>query len=409
MKIKKILITAITIITNVVMTQAQNVNIPDTIFKAALVNSASINTNMDTEIQITEAAAYYGDMYLSGLGITDLTGIEAFSALTSLYCPNNQLTSLDLTGAVSLTLLYCHNNQLTSLDLTGAQGLTYLNCQNNLLTSIDLTGAQALTYLYCQHNQLTNLNLTGASTLMNLYCQNNQLTSIDLTGLTGISTLNCESNLLTTLTLAGTSSLTALDCGYNQLTNIDISTNINLNYLWCNNNLLTSIDVTNNVSLVKLFCYNNQLMYLDLSTIPLSYLFCFNNQLTSLNLKNHIYFNFLNAENNLNLSCIEVDDPIMSTLYWSYSIPLSTYFTENCEATGIDNTPIDNTIMAYPNPTTGKLFLTEKGDITLTDLSGNLLLEEKNTNQLDISALPAGMYFLNVGENNQQIVKVIKE
>ena len=106
MKIKKILITAITIITNVVMTQAQNVNIPDTIFKAALVNSASINTNMDTEIQITEAAAYYGDMYLSGLGITDLTGIEAFSALTSLYCPNNQLTSLDLTGAVSLTLLY---------------------------------------------------------------------------------------------------------------------------------------------------------------------------------------------------------------------------------------------------------------------------------------------------------------
>ena len=244
---------------------------------------------------------------------------------------------------------------------------------------------------------------------MNLYCQNNQLTSIDLTGLTGISTLNCESNLLTTLTLAGTSSLTALDCGYNQLTNIDISTNINLNYLWCNNNLLTSIDVTNNVSLVKLFCYNNQLMYLDLSTIPLSYLFCFNNQLTSLNLKNHIYFNFLNAENNLNLSCIEVDDPIMSTLYWSYSIPLSTYFTENCEATGIDNTPIDNTIMAYPNPTTGKLFLTEKGDITLTDLSGNLLLEEKNTNQLDISALPAGMYFLNVGENNQQIVKVIKE
>ena len=57
MKIKKILITAITIIANVVMTQAQNVNIPDTIFKAALVNSASINTNMDTEIQITEAAA----------------------------------------------------------------------------------------------------------------------------------------------------------------------------------------------------------------------------------------------------------------------------------------------------------------------------------------------------------------
>jgi hypothetical protein len=53
--------------------------------------------------------------------------------------------------------------------------------------------------------------------------------------------------------------------------------------------------------------------------------------------------------------------------------------------------------------------LSNSANITLTDLSGKLLLEQKNTNQLDISVLPAGMYFLNIGENNQQIVKVIKE
>ena len=65
--------------------------------------------------------------------------------------------------------------------------------------------------------------------------------------------------------------------------------------------------------------------------------------------------------------------------------------------------------MFYPNPTTGTIYLSEPANITLTDLSGNLLLEEKNTNQLDISALPAGIYFLNVGENNLQTFKVIKE
>ena len=46
--------------------------------------------------------------------------------------------------------------------------------------------------------------------------------------------------------------------------------------------------------------------YFGGSSVPIS-LDLNNNQLTSLNLKNHIYFNFLNAENNLNLSCIEVD------------------------------------------------------------------------------------------------------
>ena len=55
------------------------------------------------------------------------------------------------------------------------------------------------------------------------------------------------------------------------------------------------------------------------------------------------------------------------------------------------------------------IYLSELGNISLIDLSGKLLLEEKNTNQLDLSALPAGMYFLSFGENNNQLVKVIKE
>ncbi len=65
--------------------------------------------------------------------------------------------------------------------------------------------------------------------------------------------------------------------------------------------------------------------------------------------------------------------------------------------------------MFYPNPTTGNIYLSEPANISLSDLSGKLLLEEKNTNQLDISSLPAGMYFLSFGENNQHTFKVIKE
>ena len=38
-----------------------------------------------------------------------------------------------------------------------------------------------------------------------------------------------------------------------------------------------------------------------------------------------------------------------------------------------------------------------------------LLLEEKNANQLEMSSLPVGMYFLRFGDNLKQTIKVIKE
>ena len=75
MKVKNVLLIGITILTCIVSAQAQNVNIPDANFKAALVNNASINTNGDAEIQTSEAAAYTGAIHASQLGITDFTGL----------------------------------------------------------------------------------------------------------------------------------------------------------------------------------------------------------------------------------------------------------------------------------------------------------------------------------------------
>ncbi|CAA6816180.1 MAG: Unknown protein [uncultured Aureispira sp.] len=48
---------------------AQIVSIPDAKFKACLVNNLSINTNEDTEIQLTEAANYckYGIRHFESL------------------------------------------------------------------------------------------------------------------------------------------------------------------------------------------------------------------------------------------------------------------------------------------------------------------------------------------------------
>ena len=91
--------------------QNQNVNIPDAIFKAYLVNYTPINTNGDKEIQVSEASAFKGAIVCSERNISNLKGIEAFTALTTLICDVNKITSLDVSKNTALTRLYCDENQ----------------------------------------------------------------------------------------------------------------------------------------------------------------------------------------------------------------------------------------------------------------------------------------------------------
>jgi hypothetical protein len=112
---------------------------------------------------------------------------------------------------------------------------------------------------------------------------------------------------------------------------------------------------------------------------------------------------------NPNLSCVEVDNVPWSSSNWIAYIDPTAYFSEDCSPLSASDNNENIESMFYPNPTTGNIYISEPGNIALCDLSGKLLLEEKNTKQLDISSLPAGIYFLRFGENNQQLFKVIKE
>jgi hypothetical protein len=97
---------------------------------------------------------------VSSLSITDLTGIEDFTALTYLNCGNNQLTSLDVSQNTALTLFRCYNNQLTSLDVSQNLALIELFCGGNQLTNLDVSTNLALIILLCQNNpNLTCINV----------------------------------------------------------------------------------------------------------------------------------------------------------------------------------------------------------------------------------------------------------
>lgn len=179
--------------------KAQNVNIPDAKFKAALVNNPSINTNGDGEIQLTEAAAYNGYMNVSFLGIADLTGLEAFTALNVLICVSNLLTSLDVSANTALYYLDCSHNSITSLDVSAITGLEYLDCTFNSLTSLNVSTNTAVTKIFCEQNNLMSLNVSGCTNLSWLVCNFNSLTSLNLSANTALTWLECGSNQLTSL------------------------------------------------------------------------------------------------------------------------------------------------------------------------------------------------------------------
>ena len=160
----------------------QNVNIPDANFKAYLVGNTAINTNGDTEIQVSEATAFGGSIICTNMNISNLTGIEDFIALTTLGCSMNQLTALDLSNNTSLTALSCATNQLTSLDVSNNTALTSLSCYLNHLTSLDVSSNTVLTTFNCFDNQLTSLDVrNGNNTNMSFVIYNNpNLNCIDV-------------------------------------------------------------------------------------------------------------------------------------------------------------------------------------------------------------------------------------
>ena len=163
--------------------------------------NTGINTNADSEIQCSEAAAFTGTINCQGMNISDLTGIEAFTSLTTLLCGNNPLGTIDVSQNTALLTFQPYNNNLSSLDVTANTALGNLVCYGNNLTTLDVTQNPNLNIFVCRKNDLTSLDLTNNTSLNVLVCDSNDLTLLDVSASSGITTLNCSDNSLTSLVL----------------------------------------------------------------------------------------------------------------------------------------------------------------------------------------------------------------
>ena len=370
-----------------VAVSAQIVNIPDANFKAYLIGNPTINTNGDGEIQVSEASPFKGDIWCPRLNILDMTGIEAFTALNTLWCPGNQLTSLDLVKNIALIDLNCSDNQLTALDLSKNLGLDKLYCQNNLLTALDIKST-SLRILGCGNNQLTILDISAITGLTSLYCGYNQLSNLNISKNSSLTNLDCKNNLLNTLDVSKNTALISLRCGNNQLANLDVSWNTALQSLTCEYNQLASLDVNTNTALTELGCGDNQLTVMDLSNnSALKHLNCINNQLPVLDISNNTSLGSLECSYNL-LSSLDVSKHIKLTLLICGSNSLSSLDVSK-------NTELENLGCDY-------------NQLTILDVSKNPLLRSLScsNNQIDDLDLSNKTVLFHLDFNNNKLTNV---
>ena len=339
---------------------SQYTSIPDSIFEQALID-LGYDDVIDGQVSTSniDAITY---LYVDNRSISDLTGIEDFTALTYLNCVYNQIASLDVSNNTALDTLICGYNQLTSLNVSQNTALTVLACYENQLTSLDVSQNTALTYLNCGYNQLTSLNVSQNTALTELYFYDNQLTSLD------------------------------------------VSQNTALTELYFYDNQLISLDVSNNSLLEKLDAEDNQLECLNLKN------------------GNNAILIELRTEGNSNLECILADDSIYSNTNWinnpDFYLDSNQYFSPNCNyPAGCFTNNIEeyqSNLSIYPNPTENLIQIEIQNhngnfEAALYDFTGKLL-EATNSTKLSLVDYPKGIYLLKVSYGDRiEEVKVLKE
>lgn len=256
-------------------------------------------------------------------------------------------------------------------------------------------------------------DLTGIEAFVNLkglYCGDNPLTGIDLSNNTALEILSCYSDGLTSLDVSHNIAMKELYCWGNQLASLDVRGNLALLQLGCNENQLVNLDVSQNTSLTTLSCNSNQLIRLDVSKdTALTSLYCNDNLLTTLNLKNgkNAALKTVEMQNNLNLTCIQVDDAANADAYTAatyWQKDTTARYNENCVLSVSKVEKLQSSI--YPNPVKKLLNFTEELlSVGIADMSGKFVQQVAAGKSVDVSTLVKGIYIVVATTKTGKIIK----
>jgi len=267
-----------------------------------------------------------------------------------------------------IDLSYNHLNGTIPPEIGDLTNLIVLSLWHNQLTGnipSELGNLNNLEIFWLDNNQLVGnipYELSNLTKMLSFWLANNQLSGEIPAGL-----FDNMPNLYYAA-IYGNDSLTG---------DVDLSNKPNLDGVWFNNTSITTLDVRNS---------------------------------------NNAYIHWFYAQNNPILTCVFVDDKNASYLS-NWHIDNTAHFVETqaeCDAFGVDKAFTAN-IVVFPNPFNDVISIdvndaSEMENISIRNVQGQTVYSGKFKSELNLSALPAGIYFMHLKNTLGQmaVIKLIK-
>lgn len=219
-----------------IIANAQVVRIPDPKFRQQVI-ALGYDTNDDGKIQVSEAQKVI-NLKVENLGIVNLEGINSFTNLEEFECHSNKIAVLDVSKLKKLTGLYCYDNPLEQVNVTGLTQLKNLFVQTirspiSFIRTLDVSTLTNLEDLRCSNNRITKLDVSGLNKLERIECQNNQLDTVLLRKAPNLNYVNLENNpLQITVDIRGLTNLEYFNCKGCQLIVLNMSGTIKMKDLY---------------------------------------------------------------------------------------------------------------------------------------------------------------------------------
>ncbi len=318
---------------------AQTTSIPDVNFEKKLI-LLGIDKNGENGNILNSDAQAVTTLTLSGTGITNLSGLQAFVNVVTLDLGSNQFTTAPLTNLTALeSLIFSGNDLISVLDVSQNVALKILKLQSNTsvagdapLTSLNLANNSNLQELELNRfGNLSNLTLPVTATLTKIRITFLADPTLNFAVCSGLKDLYIqESKVNTVITLPNVFTvLEKLDFSDIKIPTIDLSNYINLKDLRLTTTYVENLILPNSTTLEKIYILIHDLQGLqNFASLPnLKDLTVQSNQTTPLT---------VNISQNLLLEKLDLSRNDMSIINLTQNVALLELFLEGNLFTNIN-------------------------------------------------------------------------
>ncbi len=384
-------------------------------------NSLS-NLDVSKNTQLKELSCYDNQLSTAALdsiycALPDRTGVEAGKIVPIVNASSSNAATVAATTKSNATSKNWKVQYAAGDNIFATTG-TYVcgsSSQPNMDSYITLTVTKnsAIRLGFKAAADGTPVRIVSGSNTQNITVgTSSTYTSITTDGTTikvygNIKDFDCQSNgeKITALDASNNTELVSLYCLENNLSSLNVSKNTKLSLLNCRDNKLSNLDVSKNTQLRWLFCHGN-----NFSTQALDDIFCALPDRTGKD--NGVIDPVYNSSSSDHATVLATNKTNATAKNWKVQyykndadIPATTG-KHKCSATDIADASAEPALTLYPNPVADVLYLSATARIIrIYDMYGTEVAHAADTDRVEVSHLPAGIYTVKADGTVAKMVK----